>query len=75
MCEPEKHHHFSSDKERLDKIKGEITDQILNKKIKAKVGDLLKIIELQNKLSTDSGAEEKFWEMIEKLRQEELKDE
>ncbi len=37
-----------------------------------KVGDLVKIIELQRKLSSDSKAEEKFWALIERLRQEEL---
>jgi hypothetical protein len=37
-----------------------------------KVGDLVKIIELQRRLSSDSKAEEQFWEIIERLRQEEL---
>jgi hypothetical protein len=75
MSEERKHHHFSSDTDRLQKVKEEITDQILNREIKVKVGDLVKIIELQNKLFTGPDAEEKFWEMIEKIRQEELKDE
>ena len=66
--------HFSSDKELLDYIKNRISEQIQTGSIKLKVGDLLKIIELQKKLSSDSGAEEKFWEVIEQIRQEGLKD-
>ena len=66
--------HFSSDKEFLDFIKERISEQIQRGKIELKVGDLLKIIELQKKLSSDSKAEEKFWEVIEQIRQEGLKD-
>lgn len=65
---------FSSDKEMLDEIKEVIARQVIDGKIKGKVGDLLKILELQKKLGTDENAQEKFWEMIEKIRQEELKD-
>lgn len=43
-------------------------------KIAMKVGDLVKMIELQQKLATSKGAQEQFWELIEQLRQEELKD-
>jgi len=39
------------------------------------VGDLLKILEIQKKLSSDTSAEEKFWEIIEQIRRTELKDE
>jgi len=66
--------HFSSDNELLNDIKGRISEQIQRGTIKLKVGDLLKIIELQKKLSSDSGAEEKFWDVIEQIRQEGLKD-
>jgi hypothetical protein len=65
---------FSSDQERLDYIKGFIMDEIANETIKLKVGDLLKILEIQKKLSEDTDAKDKFWEAIEKIRQEELKD-
>ncbi len=62
-----------SDQKMLDEIKEKIFKQIKENKIQLKVGDLLKILEIQKKLYADSGTEEKFWEMIEKLRQEELK--
>jgi hypothetical protein len=75
LAESEEQLEYSSVNEMLDDLKNNIAKQIKSGTIKAKVGDLLKIIELQNKLSIDSSAEDKFWEMIEKLRQEELKDE
>ncbi|NMC42753.1 MAG: hypothetical protein GYA46_02445 [candidate division Zixibacteria bacterium] len=65
---------FKTDQERLDFIKTTIMDQIQDNLISLKVGDLLKIFEIQKKLSSDSKTEEKFWEVIEQLRQEELKD-
>jgi hypothetical protein len=74
MAKSQKPPQTSSDKELLDRIKKKISDQVDSGDIKLKVGDLLKILELQNKLSKDSSAEEKFWEMLEKIRQEELKD-
>ncbi len=37
-----------------------------------KVGDLLKVIELKNKLSVAGKGEKKFWEMIDKIRDKEL---
>jgi hypothetical protein len=52
---------FSSDKERLDYIKDLIMKQIQT--------------EIQQKLSTDAGAEQKFWELIEQIRKEELRHE
>ena len=66
---------FSSDKERLDYLKDQIMEQIQERTINLKVGDLLKILEIQKKLSTDAGAEQKFWELIEQIRQEELRHE
>ncbi len=66
---------FSSDKERLDYIKDLIMKQIQTGTINLKVGDLLKILEIQKKLSTDAGAEQKFWELIEQIRKEELRHE
>lgn len=64
----------NTDNEVLEKIKRIIWKQVHNGKIKLKVGDLLKILEIQKKLASDSSAEEKFWEIIEQIRQEELKD-
>lgn len=66
---------YASDQEMLDEIKKRIMKQIKSGKISLKVGDLLKIFEIQKKLSSDTKAEEKFWEVIEQLRQEELKHE
>lgn len=66
---------FASDTELLEFIKEKIEEQITRGEIKLKVGDFLKILEMQKKLASDSKAEEKFWEMIERIRQEELKDE
>jgi DNA-binding transcriptional regulator GbsR (MarR family) len=64
---------FSTDQELLDYLKETIAEQIQHGKINLKVGDLLKILEIQKKLSSDSGAQERFWEIIEQIRQEELK--
>lgn len=66
---------FKTDQEMLDYIKKSIMDQIQDDPHTLKVGDLLKILEIQKKLSSDSKAEEKFWEVIEQIRQEELKHE
>jgi hypothetical protein len=65
---------FKTDQEMLDHMKTTIMDQIQDGNLNLKVGDLLKIFEIQKKLSSDSKTEEKFWEVIEQLRQEELKD-
>jgi hypothetical protein len=68
-------HEYASDQDMLDEIKKKIMNQIKSGKIKLKVGDLLKIFEIQKRLSSDTKTEEKFWEVIEQIRQEELKDE
>jgi hypothetical protein len=68
-------HQFKTDQERLDYIKTTIMDQIQDGLISLKVGDLLKIFEIQKKLSSDTKAQEKFWEVIEQIRREELEDE
>lgn len=65
---------FKNDKELLDFLKEKIIEEIDAGEIKLKVGDLLKVLEIQKKLSTDSSAEEKFWEVIEQIRQRELAD-
>lgn len=62
-----------TDQELLQKLKDTIWEQVEGGQIKLKVGDLLKILEIQKKLASDSSAEEKFWEIIEQIRQEELK--
>ena len=63
-----------TDQEILEDLKDRFMDQVENGEIKLKVGDLLKILEIQKKLASDSSAEEKFWEIIEQIRQGELKD-
>jgi hypothetical protein len=60
---------FASDLELLEYLKETIVSQIQDGTINLKVGDLLKILEIQKKLATDSSAEEKFWELIEEIRQ------
>ena len=62
-----------SDEELLEKIKSEFVRQLEDGEIKLKVGDLVKILDIQNKLSTDNDAREKFWELIEKARKKGLK--
>lgn len=66
---------FATDREKLDFIKKTIFSEIRKGNLKLKVGDLLKIMEIQKKLSEDSGAEKEFWELIDQIRQEELSNE
>ena len=75
MAKNEKTRTFSSDKERLDYLKDVFMEQAQKEPINLKVGDFLKILEIQKKVSTDAGAEQKFWEFIEQIRQEELRHE
>ncbi len=75
MEEPTKESRHLTDEEMLQEIKDAIRDGVKEGTIKPKVGDLLKILELQRKLASDTKAEEKFWEVIEQLRQGELKNE
>lgn len=63
---------FASDMELLDYLKDTIVGQIEEGTINLKVGDLLKIVEIQRKLSSDTSAEKKFWEIIEQIRKTEL---
>ena len=53
-----------TDQEILEDLKDRFMDQVENGEIKLKVGDLLKILEIQKKLASDSSAEEKFWEEL-----------
>jgi len=56
----------------LEDLKLTIYNAIINKKPQPKVGDLLKVIELKRKLSVEGKGEKKFWNMVNKIRQEEL---
>ncbi len=56
----------------LEDLKKRIYDAIKNGTPQPKVGDLLKVIELKRKLSVEGKGEKKFWDMVNKLRKEEL---
>ncbi len=62
------------DLEILEYIKNELFKEFKSDKSKVKVGDLLKVLEMKNKLSVTGKAEKKFWEMINKIRESELSD-
>ena len=74
MAETENHPGESPDYGLGNAIRDNTKTEVSMGTITKKAGDLLKIIDLQKQLATDSEAEEKFWEAIEKIRQEELKD-
>ena len=56
----------------LENVRNKLYEIFDNNPEKMKVGDLLKVIELKKKLSVSGSGEKKFWEMINKLREEEL---
>jgi hypothetical protein len=56
----------------LEELKTLIYKKIINDKQSPKVGDLLKIIEMKNKLTVSGKAEKKFWDMINQVREKEL---
>jgi hypothetical protein len=60
------------DLEILEDLKEKLYGAILNDTPLPKVGDLLKVIEMKNKLSVTAKAEKKFWDMIDEIRKEEL---
>ncbi|MCP4703143.1 MAG: hypothetical protein GY865_00915 [candidate division Zixibacteria bacterium] len=62
----------TDDLEILEDLKREIYDAIKSNEPQPKVGDLLKVIELKRKLSVDGKGEKKFWDMVNKIRSEEL---
>lgn len=64
-----------SDLEMLEKIRQKVYEGLQKEgpqKEGYKIGDLLKVIEMKNKLSVTGKAEKKFWDMIDELRQETL---
>jgi hypothetical protein len=61
-----------SDLDILEDLKMIFYDAIKKNDPIPKVGDLLKIIEMKNKLTVSGKAEKKFWEMIDKVRLEKL---
>lgn len=56
----------------LEDLKKRIYNAIIEDEPQPKVGDLLKVIELKRKLSVEGKGEKKFWEMVNKLRKDEL---
>lgn len=56
----------------LEDLKQKIYNAIKNDKPQPKVGDLLKVIELKRKLSVEGKGEKIFWNMVNKIREEEL---
>jgi len=60
------------DLEILESLKNKIYNAIMNDDTIPKVGDLLKIIEMKNKLDISGQAEKQFWDLIEQVRQKGL---
>ena len=56
----------------LEEIKMKLYEDITGDNPTMKVGDLLKVIELKNKLSISGRAEKKFWKMVNQIRREGL---
>lgn len=59
-----------TDLEMLEDLKQKIHKGLKYKSVK--IGDLLKVIDMKNKLSVTGKAEKKFWDMIDELRRETL---
>ncbi|MCK4858501.1 MAG: hypothetical protein KAT58_11065 [candidate division Zixibacteria bacterium] len=61
-----------SDLEVLEELQEKILQELREKEINPKVGDLLKALELKMKLKLPERDKEKIWELINQLRKEEL---
>lgn len=57
----------------LEKLIKKVLQKINSKDYQPKVSDALKAIQLKHRLKKTSEAEKIFWELIEKIRKEELK--
>lgn len=75
MSESKNKFNLPSNQDLLEFIKMKFVKQIEEGTINIKVSDLLKIMEMQRKLASEDEPEDEFWEMIEKIRKEELGDE
>ena len=60
------------DIEILENLKNRIYQAIVNNEPPPKVGELLKVIEMKKKMSVEGQAEKKFWDLINRIRTEEL---
>ncbi len=65
-------HEQHDDLDVLEYIKNKLYEEFKSGNNKVKVGDLLKVMEMKNKLSVTGKAEKIFWEMINKIRESEL---
>jgi len=61
-----------TDLEILEKLKAKYYDALVSGIENPRVTDLLRIIEMKNKLTVAGSAEKKFWDLIDRLRREEL---
>ena len=61
-----------TDLEVLEELQEKILNELRDKEINPRVGDLLKALELKMKLKLPEEEKEKIWELINQLRQEEL---
>lgn len=61
-----------TDLEVLEELQEKILNELRDKEINPKVGDLLKALELKIKLKLPEEEKEKIWELINQLREEEL---
>ncbi len=62
----------ANDLEILEEIQAKIVEELRNKEINPRVGDLLKALELKIKLRLSQDDKEKIWELLNQLRDEEL---
>jgi hypothetical protein len=62
-----------SDLEVLEEIQKKIVEELRSKKLNPRVGDLLKALELKLKLKLPEKDKKQIWELINQLREEELK--
>ncbi|MBK7091522.1 MAG: hypothetical protein IPH59_07355 [bacterium] len=62
----------ANDLEILEEIQAKIVEELRNKEINPRVGDLLKALELKMKLKLSQDDKEKIWELLNQLRDEEL---
>lgn len=61
-----------SDLEMLEKLRNKLYTAISDNEPQPKVGDLLKVIDLKRKLTVEGKGERKFWDMVNKIREQEL---
>lgn len=62
----------ANDLDILEEIQAKIVEELRNKEINPRVGDLLKALELKMKLKLSQDEKEKIWELLNQLRDEEL---